>query len=285
MHLIFNELSFQPIAANSYIAEERFNKILQTFKVAKEKYGFNHIRFPQDFAELQTTSSQTFIEWVFSISNSVLKNLILGLCKKPFMDDLEKNELDTFYESNYIIAGEEIPTLEQPFGLPVAFIKSLPAISIDSHNFWNMRKIFINKTNDVEVENISFFTYNICQQTDINSDELNEWANNCMSEFIDSQEMLTNYLSFGKYIPSFTDSFIEQFFDWKSNNVKRYKYLLMLMKDVEIHPFTGGMGQTENLQGRGKEASKHITQIDRLSYTLENNILNFIACKGHYDFH
>jgi Txe/YoeB family toxin of Txe-Axe toxin-antitoxin module len=81
---------------------------------------------------------------------------------------------------------------------------------------------------------------------------------------------------------------MEQLFEWKANDTERYKYLLLLMKDVEIHPFTGGMGHTENLRYKGKEASKCITPIpqsDRLSYTLENNIVTFIACKGHYDFH
>jgi len=57
------------------------------------------------------------------------------------------------------------------------------------------------------------------------------------------------------------------------------------MKDVEIHPFTGGMGKTENLRHKGKESSKQITQLDRLSYTLKNDNITFISCKGHYDFH
>ncbi len=47
----------------------------------------------------------------------------------------------------------------------------------------------------------------------------------------------------------------------------------------------GGMGQTENLHGRGKEASMPVTQLHRLSYTTDNNIVTFIACKGHYNFH
>ena len=285
MHLIFNELSFQPIATNSQIAEKRFINLLHTFRVAKKKYNFNHIRFPQDYSTQQITYTQTFYQWISSISNPTVKNLILDLCKKPFMDDLEQNELDTFFESNYIIASDEAPTLEPPIGLPVAFIKSLPAISIDSHNFWNKRKILINKTEGNKNDNVSFFAYNICQQNDINSEELKEWANNCMSEFIDSQEMLTNYLSFGKYTPFFTDNFMKQFFEWKANDTEQYKYLLLLMKDVELHPFTGGMGQTENLRYKGKEASKQITQLDRLSYTLEKDIVTFIACKGHYDFH
>lgn len=57
------------------------------------------------------------------------------------------------------------------------------------------------------------------------------------------------------------------------------------MKDVELHPFTGGMGQTENLKNRGKEASKRINISDRLSYLVENNTVTFIACRGHYEFH
>ena len=57
------------------------------------------------------------------------------------------------------------------------------------------------------------------------------------------------------------------------------------MKDVQLHPFTGGMGRTENLRYNGKEASKRITHGNRLSYTVENNIVTFIACSGHYEFH
>ena len=82
---------------------------------------------------------------------------------------------------------------------------------------------------------------------------------------------------------------MEQFVGWKTDDFDSFKYLLLLMKDVQIHPFTGGMGQTENLKGRGKEASKRVTNSypdgDRLSYTVENNIVTFIACKGHYEFH
>ncbi|NOX48764.1 MAG: type II toxin-antitoxin system YoeB family toxin [Chlorobi bacterium] len=285
MHLIFNELSCYPTAINSQIAEKRFTKLLQTYKAAIEKYDFNHIRFPQNYSDLQITSSETFIEWINAISNSVFKNLILGIFKKPYMDDLRQRELSAFFESNYVIDDNMTPTSEPPIGLPIAFIKSIPAISIDSHSFWNNRKIYIQKTNGSNIEYIKFFSYNICQKNDINSIELNEWANNCMSKFIDSQDMLTNFLSFGKYTPFFTDKFMEQFYELKANHTKQYKYLLLLMKDVELHPFTGGMGKTENLQQRGKEASKQITQLDRLSYTLNNNIINFIACKGHYDFH
>ena len=64
-----------------------------------------------------------------------------------------------------------------------------------------------------------------------------------------------------------------------------FKRILLLMKDVEVHPFVGGIGKTENLKNKRKEASKRITSLDRLSYTIENNVVTYIACKGHYDFH
>ena len=80
-----------------------------------------------------------------------------------------------------------------------------------------------------------------------------------------------------------------QLLEWKAKDNKLFKYTLLLMKDVQLHPFTGGMGRTENLKGNGKEASKRSTNRypdgDRLSYFLENNIVTFVACIGHYKFH
>ena len=262
-----------------------FEKFVQAFKSAEKKYKFYHIRFPQNFAELQITTSKTFIEWITTISKSKLRDQLFSLYTKPFLDDLDQDEVEIYFKSEYTIDDKDVPNKDAPIGLPIAFIKSFPAISIDSHKFWRNRKIYFSKVYNNAVKNATSLAYNICQPDDINSDELNEWANNCMSKFIDSQDILTNYLSFSKYTPFFTDNFMEQLFEWKANDTEQYKYLLLLMKDVELHPYAGGMGKTENLRQRGKEASKQITQLDRLSYTLENNIVNFIACKGHYDFH
>jgi len=285
MHLIFNELSFLPIAGSNQIAEERFAVLLQTFNIAQERFGFNHIRFPQNHADQKITTTQTFYQWISSITNRTTKNLILGLFKKPFMDDLEQDELNTFFESEYNIDDASKPTNESPIGLPIAHIKSLPAISLDSHEFWHTVKIRISKTNVNKNENSHFYSYNISLESDINSEEIDEWSNSCFSEQIETEEDLVRYLGYNKYEIVFLQEFIQQFFQWKVEDSDRYKYLLRLMKDVEIHPFTGGMGQTENLLGKEKEASKRVTQMHRLSYTIENNVVNFIACKGHYNFH
>ena len=78
---------------------------------------------------------------------------------------------------------------------------------------------------------------------------------------------------------------MEEIFEWKKTDLKSYNRILRLMKDVELHPFSGGFGKTENLSNNEKECSKRITELDRLSYSLENNVVTFYSCKGHYLFH
>jgi Txe/YoeB family toxin of Txe-Axe toxin-antitoxin module len=289
MNLIFNELSIYPIFNNGYIAEESFKKLLRTFKKSREVYGFKHIHFPKNYALLQITTTETFYEWVSNLTNSTIKNLIIDLCKTPFTDELEDVELDAFFESDYILIGNNIPTQIAPVGLPVSHIKTIPAISLDSHLFWLNKKITIRKSNINSSENIDLTAFNICLDTDIETLEIKEWADMSMPKLIDNTEILTKYLGFTKYQSVFTDNFMNQFLNWKTDDFDSFKYILLLMKDVQIHPFSGGMGQTENLKNRGKEASKRINNNypngDRLSYTVENNIVTFIACKGHYEFH
>lgn len=285
MDLIFNELSYSPLAENTYVAEKRFTEILFTLKEAKQRYDFRHIRFPVNNPEIHVTVHETYSEWVYNISNRTLKSLILDLIKPPYADDLEKEELDNFFESEYIIIGSEAPEKESPVGLPVAFIKSVPSISLDSHYFWRNRKIQISKTNQSESENTTFIVYNICLKDDLNSPEIIEWAEKCLPPHIHSKDLLIKFLGYEKFTSNFTNDFMQHFFEWKAKDMESFKYLLLLMKDVELHPFTGGRGKTENLKNRGKEASKQINQLDRLSYSIEKNVVTFIACKGHYDFH
>ncbi len=63
-----------------------------------------------------------------------------------------------------------------------------------------------------------------------------------MSELIETEQEIVRYPGFNKLEINFTKDFINQFFQWKVEDTVRYKYLFKLMKDVEIHPFTGGDG-------------------------------------------
>lgn len=207
------------------------------------------------------------------------------MIKAPFIDQLADVELEEFVNGSFEVSDEGCPLDISPFGLPIAHIKSVPSLSLDTHEFWSRNKIGIKKKLDFNAENLYFHVYNICKEGDIFSDDLLEWADNYMSFKIQNQEELSNYLSYTKYTHHFSQDFLQQLFGWKENDIDKFRYILLLMKDVEKHPFTGGMGQTENLKNRGKEASKRVSQEDRLSYTLANNVVSFLACKGHYNFH
>lgn len=285
MDLICNELSFYPLVDNSQIAELHFTNFIKTFRSAKAKYNFSHIRFPVEYSTQQVTESLNFAEWIPTISSPTLKNLILGLFKAPFVDDMEDEELEKYIDGSFEVSHKECPTASLPLGLSIAHIKSVPSLSLATHYFWSQKKIdIIKKTDSIKNDSI-FQVYNISAADDINSNELDEWAHNYLSILIQTKEELKRYLNYSKYHPIFSQNFLSQLFDWKDKEIERYKYILLLMKDIEAHPFAGGMGQTENLRFKGKENSKRITQKDRLSYTLENDIVSFIACKDHYEFH
>lgn len=285
MDIICNELSYYPLAENDNEAERRFTILISTFKDAKGIWGFRNIRFHSDFPTQMITGDKNFYNWISGLSNSVLKNIILSYFRKPFADDLNTEELNLFFESEYSVCEENMPVNNSPIGFPIAHIKSIPTISFDSHKLWNKCKFRILKTNTSETENLEFDVYNICLYSSLKSDEINEWTENIFANSIDSEEVLLKFLSFAKYTVVFNNNFLIQLFELKENSIDLFKYTLLLMRDVQIHPFTGGMGQTENLRYKGKEASKRITHEDRLSYKIENNVVTFIACKGHYEFH
>lgn len=289
MVLIFNELSTYPLTNTNIEAEKRFSQLFKSFKEAKEIFGFKVISFHQNFANQNITADMKFYEWLSTVSNSTLKNVILSFYRKPYADDLNDEELEIFLESDYIVAHEDVPTQESPIGLPIAHIQSTIALSFNSEFFWQKRKISILKTNISIAEDIEFAVYNICLETDLEESELKEWAHNVMSNTINTKEKLIKYLAYSNYEVEIKSGFMAELLNWKESNEKIFKHILLLMKDVEIHPFTGGMGQTENLKYKGKEASKRITNFsanaDRLSYYLENDTVTFVACKGHYEFH
>jgi Txe/YoeB family toxin of Txe-Axe toxin-antitoxin module len=151
--------------------------------------------------------------------------------------------------------------------------------------FWKKTKNLIYKVIDDVTSDDYLIAYNLCLEENWDSSDLYEWSNLRYSRIIEDEEKLRLFLRFTKYTVSFERSFMEQFLEWKNSDFEQFKYLLLLMRDIQDNPFSGGMGQTENLSYRGKEASKRVTQEDRLSYTLEKNRVTFIACKGHYDFH
>lgn len=82
---------------------------------------------------------------------------------------------------------------------------------------------------------------------------------------------------------AFTATAWEQYTAWQTEDKKTLKRINLLIKDIQRNPFTG-IGKPEplkeNLSGFW---SRRIDETHRLIYTLDNNILHIVACKGHYD--
>lgn len=289
MELLFNELSYYPLATTIIEAEKRFVQLLNTFKEANKTFGFKKIQFHSNHSSQLVTEDKTFYETISLLSKNDLKRTVLSFIKKPFVDDLEEEEMEAFFESDYKITDVNVPVQNEPFALPIAHIKSTLTISFNSDTYWQNRKINILKTNTSATENLNFSTYNICLETDLKTNEIVEWTDNVYSNRIDNEEKLRYYLAYNKYDLVFDGDFMEQFLQWKVDDTIIFKRILLLMKDVELHPFCQGIGKTENLKNRGKEGSKRITNTypngHRLSYSIEDDIVTFIACKGHYLFH
>ncbi len=282
MDLIFNELSYQPLANSSFELEERYKQLLKTFKSAKAAYSFRSIRFPVNYGENLVMPNTVFKQWIFQLKNPTLQALILNLCKPPYLDDLDSDELHVFYSSTFEIDDSDVPTNDSPLGLAVSYINGLPAVSFDSDLFWRKGKINVKIFN--EYNEHTFPVYNLCLE-DLNSPEINEWVENEFINEVKTEDLLKLYLRYTRYDILFTELFSSQLWQWEASDPAIFKRILQLMKDVQLHPFSGGIGRTENLLNRGKEGSKRITGLHRLSYKLENNIVEFLACHGHYDFH
>lgn len=286
MDIIYNELSFVPLAKNIHQVEENFSTLLEAFKAAKTKFGFKKIRFQKNLSEQLVTEELNFIQAISSFSNKDIQRAVITFLSPPYYDQLTEDEIDNYLESNYRVIDKNCPNKKEPFGLPIAHIKRVPTISLNTDSFWRNNLIKVEKYN-LDPKAI-FDVPNICISSDCNSDELITWKTNSLSEFITTKDELLLFIDFTKYKADISDDFFTQLLEWKNNN-KIYNYILSLMKDVELHPFSGGMGRTENLRNRGKEASKRITNRypdgDRLSYEIEGDIVKFIACKGHYRFH
>lgn len=284
MDLIFNELSFIPLAENIQQVENRFETLFNAFKESKTKFGFKKIRFQNNLSGRLVTEELNFAEAVSSFSSKDLKRSVVTFLNPPYFDDLTKKETDNYLRSNYKVVSKDCPTNKEPFGLPVAYIKGVPTISIHSHSFWRNNSISVQKYSlDPQV---TFDVPNICIANDCESEELIKWAKDSfLSKSISKKEELIHFLNFSEYQANIQDNFLNELIEWKNNEHKIYQRILALMKEVELHPFRGGMGKTENLRNRGKEASKRITSGDRLSYKIENNVVTFIACRGHYEFH
>lgn len=284
MGLIFNELSCYPPASDGHQLAEKFHLFLCTFRSAQKKYMFNRVLFPQDFSTQQVTEFLIFVEWINTPVSRNLRDSLLSIIRKPFIDDLDDDVTYRFFSNDYIVDDPQVPIKSKPVGLPIAYIKEIPTISLSSHPYWENRKITICVAEVKEPGNSNLVVYNLCYENDLETMEIEEWGRDHLARTLKKTNQLKNYLNFGKYKIEFYGSFFEQLLSWKVTAPNTFKRILELMQDVEENPFTGGLGRTEALKYSNK-ASKRTTHGDRLVYSLKNDIVTFYECTSHYNDH
>ncbi len=69
---------------------------------------------------------------------------------------------------------------------------------------------------------------------------------------------------------------------WQSQDKKTLKRINMLIKDIQRNSFTG-IGKPEPLKNNlSGYWSRRIDDVNRIVYTITNNSILIISCKGHY---
>ncbi len=84
-------------------------------------------------------------------------------------------------------------------------------------------------------------------------------------------------------IKRFSDNAWEDYLYWQTQDKKTLKRINKLIKDIERTPFEG-MGKPEPLRFNWAGYwSRRINDADRIIYSIEEDTINILGCKGHYD--
>ena len=71
---------------------------------------------------------------------------------------------------------------------------------------------------------------------------------------------------------------------WQSQDRKTIKRINQLVKDIERNGLSVGIGKPESLkENLSGYWSRRIDECNRLVYKIENDELQIISCKGHYE--
>ena len=76
----------------------------------------------------------------------------------------------------------------------------------------------------------------------------------------------------------------EDYLYWQTQDKRTIKRINLLVKDIERNGLENGIGKPEplkeNLSGFW---SRRIDDVNRLVYRIENDCLQILSCKGHYE--
>ena len=79
----------------------------------------------------------------------------------------------------------------------------------------------------------------------------------------------------------FSERAWDEYLFWQTQDKKTLKRINRLLKDIERNS-NDGIGKTEPLKYR-KGWSKRIDDVNRIVYDIQEDIVEILQCKGHYD--
>lgn len=80
----------------------------------------------------------------------------------------------------------------------------------------------------------------------------------------------------------FTPDAFKEYNEWIELDKATFEKIKELIKDISREPFKG-LGKPEPLKGNYAGFwSRRITQEHRLIYSINNDTINIVKCKGHY---
>jgi Txe/YoeB family toxin of toxin-antitoxin system len=274
--LIFNELSTQPFPTDIQTLNSNIKDLLLLCKSAKEKYGFSKLRFVNQLHEINVMKDYTFQDFINDTrSNRLLKDLLISFYRYPFIDDEDDRAINEYISKTFTF-----DETRKCSGLAGAYIYNTLATSILSDSIWDITKIKVTiKDGENTIEDV---VYHISKNDHLSSDDIKEWLSKKFIWNIEKIEDLT------RIYPNYT--FSQEAFDdliyWKNENKLLYERLHILLKDIEAHPFTGGLGKTEVLKETSGNASKRLNDEHRVQYSLEGKgnekVIYILRCKEHY---
>jgi len=199
----------------------------------------------------------------------------------------EGSEYDEFLKSSSIY--DEVSILQTLFHnwspdtkIVLQFIEQLTSIKDVVDNEEDLNTLYPNDCNGFM--GIDFEDTNILpevQVTDLDSFNTFKKTHFVRKKIADKDE-LDCILDFLYPDYSFEDRALEDIIYWNEENIDTYERLHYVLKDVGENPFTGGIGKTEVLKNRKGVASKRINDEHRLTYSLKDEAITILACKGHY---
>lgn len=138
MDFIFNELCMQDFAPDIHSGKSSMGNLLQVCKKGNE-LGMSRLAVRPDFYNQILLEGYRIMDWLNDTTVSkILKDLLLGIVRQPYIDDNDTLIEERFILSNAYLSNEEETIVE---GLAIAYLYKTIAISLYSSERWNVDEI------------------------------------------------------------------------------------------------------------------------------------------------